>query len=36
MESLGIGALAKRGGIGIDTVGYYERSGLLAPSEASP
>ncbi len=36
MESLGIGALAKRGGIGIDTVGYYERSGLLAPGEASP
>jgi MerR family transcriptional regulator, copper efflux regulator len=31
MESLGIGALAKRGGVGIDTVRYYERSGLLAP-----
>ena len=32
MESLGIGALAKRGGVGIDTVRYYERSGLLAPN----
>ena len=31
MESLGIGALAKRGGVGIDTVRYYERSGLLTP-----
>lgn len=31
MESLGIGALAKRGGVGIDTVRYYERSGLLNP-----
>jgi MerR family transcriptional regulator, copper efflux regulator len=31
MESLGIGQLAKRGGVGIDTVRYYERNGLLAP-----
>jgi MerR family copper efflux transcriptional regulator len=31
MEALGIGQLAKRGGVGIDTVRYYERSGLLAP-----
>jgi len=31
MESLGIGALAKRGGVRIDTVRYYERSGLLSP-----
>jgi MerR family copper efflux transcriptional regulator len=31
MESLGIGALAKRAGVGIDTVRYYERTGLLAP-----
>lgn len=31
MESLGIGALAKRAGVGIDTVRYYERNGLLAP-----
>lgn len=31
MESLGIGALAKRAGVRIDTVRYYERSGLLEP-----
>jgi MerR family copper efflux transcriptional regulator len=31
MEGLGIGELAKRGGVGIDTVRYYERNGLLAP-----
>jgi DNA-binding transcriptional MerR regulator len=31
MEALGIGQLAKRGGVGIDTVRYYERSGLLTP-----
>jgi MerR family copper efflux transcriptional regulator len=31
MEALGIGQLAKRGGVGIDTVRYYERHGLLAP-----
>lgn len=31
MEALGIGRLAKRGGVGIDTVRYYERNGLLAP-----
>jgi MerR family copper efflux transcriptional regulator len=31
MEGLGIGQLAKRGGVGIDTVRCYERSGLLAP-----
>lgn len=31
MESIGIGALAKRVGVGIDTVRYYERQGLLAP-----
>jgi MerR family copper efflux transcriptional regulator len=31
MTSLGIGALAKRVGVRIDTVRYYERSGLLAP-----
>lgn len=33
MESMGIGTLAKRAGVGIDTVRYYERSGLLAPSQ---
>lgn len=30
---MGIGTLAKRAGVGIDTVRYYERSGLLAPSQ---
>ncbi len=32
MDSIGIGALARRAGVRIDTVRYYERSGLLAPS----
>lgn len=31
MNSFGIGALAKQVGVRIDTVRYYERSGLLAP-----
>ena len=31
MDSMGIGALARRGGVRIDTVRYYERNGLLAP-----
>ncbi|MGH8137996.1 MAG: MerR family transcriptional regulator [Steroidobacteraceae bacterium] len=31
MSPLGIGQLAKRGGVGIDTVRYYERNGLLTP-----
>jgi MerR family copper efflux transcriptional regulator len=31
MEGLGIGQLARRGGVGIDTVRYYERNGLLSP-----
>jgi MerR family copper efflux transcriptional regulator len=31
VESIGIGTLAKRAGVGIETVRYYERSGLLAP-----
>ena len=31
MESIGIGQLAKRAAVGIDTVRYYERNGLLAP-----
>ncbi len=31
MNTIGIGALAKRAGVRIDTVRYYERSGLLAP-----
>jgi DNA-binding transcriptional MerR regulator len=29
--SFGIGELAKRGGVGIDTVRYYERNALLGP-----
>lgn len=29
---LGIGKLARLGGVGIDTVRYYERNGLLSPS----
>ena len=32
MGSLGIGALAKRAGVRVDTVRYCERSGLLAPT----
>jgi len=31
MDSIGIGKLAVRAGVSIDTVRYYERSGLLAP-----
>jgi DNA-binding transcriptional MerR regulator len=31
MDSIGIGTLAKRAGVSIDTVRYYERGGLLAP-----
>ena len=31
MESIGIGSLAKRVGVGVDTVRYYERAGLLQP-----
>jgi DNA-binding transcriptional MerR regulator len=31
MNALGIGQLAKHGGIGIDTVRYHERHGLLTP-----
>ena len=31
MQTIGIGALAKRAGVSIDTVRYYEKSGLLAP-----
>lgn len=36
MDSIGIGTLAKRAGVGIDTVRYYERSGLLAPRGRLP
>ncbi len=31
MESIGIGKLATRAGVGVDTVRYYERNGLLSP-----
>ena len=31
MSSIGIGKLAERAGVSIDTVRYYERSGLLSP-----
>jgi MerR family transcriptional regulator, copper efflux regulator len=31
MDSIGIGTLAKRAGVSIDTVRYYERGGLLTP-----
>ncbi|HEY6398859.1 MAG TPA: MerR family transcriptional regulator [Solirubrobacteraceae bacterium] len=36
MDSMGIGTLAKRAGVRIDTVRYYERSGLLAPKTRLP
>ena len=36
MESIGIGQLAKRAGVNIDTVRYYERNGLLAPRDRLP
>jgi DNA-binding transcriptional MerR regulator len=33
MPAFSIGQLAKRAGVGIDTVRYYERNGLLAPAD---
>jgi Hg(II)-responsive transcriptional regulator len=36
MQELGIGELAKRAGVGIDTVRYYERNGLLSPYTRLP
>jgi MerR family copper efflux transcriptional regulator len=30
-KTIGIGTLAKRAGVSIDTIRYYEKSGLLAP-----
>ena len=36
MNSIGIGALAKRAGVSIDTVRYYEKIGLLAPETRLP
>jgi len=36
MNTIGIGTLAKRAGVSIDTVRYYEKSGLLAPVARLP
>ena len=36
MNSIGIGTLAKRAGVSIDTVRYYEKSGLLEPEARLP
>ena len=36
MQSVGLGQLGKRAGVGIDTVRYYERNGLLSPSARLP
>jgi len=36
METIGIGSLAKRVGVSIDTVRYYEKCGLLAPQSRLP
>jgi MerR family copper efflux transcriptional regulator len=36
MNSIGIGSLAKRAGVSVDTVRYYEKRGLLAPQARLP
>lgn len=36
MNSIGIGTLAKRAGVSVDTVRYYDKSGLLAPESRLP
>jgi MerR family copper efflux transcriptional regulator len=36
MNSIGIGTLARRTGVSIDTVRYYEKSGLLPPESRLP
>ena len=36
MNSIGIGTLAKRAGVSIDTIRYYEKSGLLPPEARLP
>ena len=33
MSLMGIGAIARKAGVGIDTVRYYERAGLLDPKQ---
>ncbi|HTQ36911.1 MAG TPA: heavy metal-responsive transcriptional regulator [Steroidobacteraceae bacterium] len=33
MTLMGIGAIARRTGVGVDTVRYYERAGLLDPKQ---
>jgi MerR family mercuric resistance operon transcriptional regulator len=33
MKSLTIGQLARKGGVGVETVRFYERKGLLAESD---
>lgn len=33
MTLMGIGAIARRAGVGIDTIRYYERAGLLDPRQ---
>jgi Zn(II)-responsive transcriptional regulator len=33
MTLMGIGAIARRAGVGVDTVRYYERAGLLEPRQ---
>ena len=32
MDSMGIGTIARRAGVSIDTIRYYEKSGLLSPA----
>jgi MerR family copper efflux transcriptional regulator len=36
MDTIGIGTIAKRAGVSIDTVRYYEKSGLLTPAARMP
>lgn len=36
MSTFSIGQLATRAGVGIDTIRYYERDGLLAPALRAP
>jgi len=36
MEALTIGQLAKQAGVGVETIRFYEREGLLAEPERRP